>query len=156
MKKIINFLLFALVFCGHASAFELKGINLGDDISSTDLKQCKPVPDADSGIPGYRCDTTFGGTPAVMMLIVTEQKIAAIKIIVEGQIMSPIRDALQEKYGSPSKPNRYIEDYNWSRGEKFLSIKESRMTRGYAVLAIDWVLVNTFNNKTKNKAKNDL
>lgn len=146
----------ALAFCGSATAFEIKGISPGDSIETVDLAACRAVENADSGIPGYRCDTTFGGAKAIMTLVVAEKKIVAIKMAVEGQVMGPIRDALAEKYGQPSKRNRYIEDYDWNSGEKHLSIKESRIARGYSVLSVDFSLFDAVTQQNKEKAKGDL
>jgi hypothetical protein len=146
----------ALFLTNTATAFELKGIASGANLDTVDLKACRAVPDADSGIPGYRCDSTFGGAPANMSLVVADEKIVGVKIIVEGELMLPILEALQEKYGSPRKANRFIEDYTWTAGEKFLSLKESRIGRGYTVLTADLALYRAVINKRKNSVKRDL
>jgi len=146
----------ALVFSGSAAAFELKGISPGAGIDTVDRTACRALKNADSDMPGYSCATTFGGAPAVMELSVADQKIVSIQVSVERQVMGSVLNALEEKYGKSSKPNRYIEDYRWKSGAKRLSIEEDRISSGYIVFAADMSLYLAFTNKKKETAKGDL
>jgi hypothetical protein len=140
----------------HAAPYEIKGIAPGTDVSTVDLKACTAVKNADSGVPGYRCNTTYGGAPAVMTVVVANQKVIAVKVLVEGQVMTPVRDALQEKYGPARQPNRYIESYQWQSGPDYLEIEERRVGGGYSAISINFDLYHAVSDTQKSKAKTDL
>ncbi|MBX3665743.1 MAG: hypothetical protein KF834_08645 [Burkholderiales bacterium] len=88
-----------LFFAGAVHAFEVKGYTPGMDVSMLDLKSCRAIPDADSGIPGYACDTTVGGDPAVARLLVFGGKLIGAVFNLKNAHMRPVLDALTEKYG---------------------------------------------------------
>jgi hypothetical protein len=140
----------------QAYAFEVKGITPGDDLSSVNLKACRPTADADSGVPGYVCDTTFGGAPAKMNLLVAEKKVIGAVIKVEHEVMQPTLKALEEKYGRAARPNQFMERYVWSSGRDYLSIEESALGGGYTVSNVNFALFEAFTNQKAQKAKSDL
>jgi hypothetical protein len=146
--------LFAL--SAHAGAYEIKGIAPGADVSTLDLRACSAVKNADSGIPGYRCNTTYGGAPAVMTVVAANKKVIAVKVLVEGQVMAPVRDALQDKYGPARQPNEYIQSYQWQSGPDYLQIEERSVGGGYSVISLNFDLFHAVSDAQKSKAKTDL
>jgi hypothetical protein len=141
---------------GDTFGFEVKGYSAGADISTIDTSACRSSPSVDSGVPGFVCDTTLAGEKAELRLAVFDGKIVAVIFRVESARMTPTLEALSEKYGRPGKQNRYIEDYNWSKGEVSMSIQESRLTHGYRLLIADLALFRRASAAAAAKAKKDL
>jgi hypothetical protein len=120
----------ALGLSWHAAAFEVKGYTPGMEIDKVDLAGCEPVQNADSGVPGYMCNTTLGGNAAELRIAVFERKVIALVFLVPNARMKPTLDALSEKYGTPNRINRYSEDYYWHRGDLAMSIQQERVRAG--------------------------
>ena len=147
-----------LLLCASASAqtFEIKGYSVGVPISTIDTKGCKSQSNVDSGLPGYICNTTVAGDPAILRITVFEEKIVALLYRVDNAMMGPALDVLSQKYGRPSQRNRYIEDYNWSRGRHFMSIEQNRVNNGYSLILMDFELFEKAKAAAASKAKKDL
>jgi hypothetical protein len=137
-----------------ATAFEVKGYTPGMEISKVDLTGCTKIDNADSGVPGFRCDTTLGGDKAQLRLTVFEGKVVGVIFIVREGRMTPTLDALSQKYGRPSKRNRYSEEYDWTSGDIWMTISEEG--RGYSVLVVDHALSKRERAAAANKAKKDI
>lgn len=137
-------------------AFDVKGISPGADIVSIDRKGCRPVANADSGLPGYECDTTYAGERATMRLIVPDKRVIAVVVRVENGDFLPTLKALEEKYGSAHQPNRFIESYVWRSGPSYLQIEQSRSGQGYSVTTMDFDLYNAITKQKTEKVKGDL
>lgn len=139
-----------------AYGFEIKGISPGDDASSISLKGCRQVANADSGVPGYTCDTTFAGSPAKMTILVAENKVIGILITVDHEVMQPTLQALEEKYGHAARPNQFMQRYVWSSGRDYMTIEERRAGAGYSVSNVNLELFEAFTKQKAQKAKGDL
>jgi hypothetical protein len=146
----------AAVCVAHAYAFEIKGITPGDDVSSLNLKACRSVPNADSGVPGYICETTFAGAPAKMTVLVADKKVIGTIVRVEHEVMQPTLQALEEKYGRPVQPNQFMQKYIWSSGTDYMDIEESAIGGGYSVSNFSTEMFEAFTKKKAQKAKSDL
>lgn len=144
------------IFSSYVFSFEVKGYKLGMDASGLDVKDCSPVKDADSGVPGFRCQTTLGGENAELRLLVFDDRLVGFIFRLKNAHMQPVFDALTEKYGRPAQPNRYMQDYTWSTGGQLLSIKERRIDRGYSVLGLDQPLFENARKANAQKAKSDI
>jgi len=158
-RKLFGISLLAIstcLFVRDGVAFEIKGYSPGADVSTVDTSLCRGGENIDSGIPGFTCDTTLAGEKAELRLAVFDGKLVAIIFRVAGTLMTPTLDALSQKYGTPTKPNRFIEDYSWSRGNEIMSIKESRLTNGYQVLLMDFALFRRARDAAAAKAKKDI
>lgn len=107
-------------------------------------------------MPGYACDTTVGGDPASVRVLVFEGKVVGVIFTTKNAHMKPILDALSEKYGRPTQSNRYIENYNWRNGRLTMSLKEKKLDRGYDILLIDFDLFAAAQKSAKDKAKSDI
>ncbi len=140
----------------YAWSFEVKGYTTGEDLAQIDLKGCEAKDDVDSGVPGYVCMTTLGGEQAVLRIAVFENKVVAVLFSVKNALMTPILDALKEKYGSPYQSNRFIERYTWSKGRVSMSIDQNRVSRGYSLSIVDHGLFAKASAANKEKAKKDL
>lgn len=153
MRKLIAGLL--LLTCLSAHSFEVKGIALSSDISKADLAGCTPTKNADSGMPGYVCKTTYAGAPAEIRIAVFTGKVTVISVFAENALFQPIKEALVQKYGTPSKaPN--IENYTWWRGDSAMSVSERLDPRSYFVYASDVKLLNRFLALRDNPIKGDM
>jgi hypothetical protein len=141
---------------GAASAFEIKGYAPGMDIAAIDTSACRSDANVDSGVPGFRCDTTLAGDKAELRLAVFEAKVIAVIFRVENALMAPTLDALSQKYGRPAKSNQFIEDYHWSKGDVTMGIAERRVTSGYQVMIVDLALFHRASAAAAEKAKKDL
>jgi hypothetical protein len=137
-------------------AFELKGYKPGMKLADIDLNGCQQLANADSGVPGYRCNTTLGGEEAVVRLAIFEEQLVAAIFTVEAGQFGAMLDALSEKYGRPSKRNRFIEDYDWHQGQEYLGIKQNTIKRGYRVLMLNFSLYDRAKAAQKEKAKKDM
>jgi len=64
-----------------------------------------------------------------------DEKLMGVLIIFKGyESFAVIKNAFEEKYGSPYKPNRYMEDYMWNNGNAMLEIQYSnRSNQGTAL-----------------------
>lgn len=144
-----------LLVAAGVSAFDLKGVTPGDPASSVDLKDCRKTADADSGIPGYRCDTTLGGYPARLSIAVVDERVTGLIYRVDEGSMTPLREAFEEKFGRARKPNRYIERYIWGKGELSMTMEETRGGRGFFVLSMHNGLAKVHSDREKAKAKKD-
>ena len=154
--KSVLIIIAALGLSSHAAAFEVKGYTPGMDIAAADLNGCEKVENADSGIPGFSCDTSLGGDPATLRIGVFEDKVVALIFHVPNARMKPTLDALSEKYGRPSQNNRYIEDYNWRRGDLVMGIKEQQIRRGYSLLVMSTSLFKKAQAAAAAKAKKEI
>ena len=145
------------LFAAAADAFEIKGYTPGMSLTSAIIKDCEAIPDADSGVPGYRCQTTLGGDQAVLRLVVFDEQLVAAIWTVENGNFRAMLDALSEKFGHPRQSNRYIEAYNWHEGRQSLTIKQNSVERKrYSVLLVDFNLYDRAKAPQKEKAKKDL
>jgi hypothetical protein len=145
-----------LVSVVSASAFDIKGFKSGMNVADIDTQKCEKVPNADSGIPGYACNTTLGGDQALARLAVFDEKLVAAVFTVNNGQFRPMLDALSEKFGRPSQPNRFLEEYQWAQGREILSLKQNLTKTGYRVLIMDLSLYNQAKDVQKEKAKKDL
>jgi hypothetical protein len=158
MKRIV-LVAVALGFSSTAAAFDVKGYAPGMDAANLDLTACEKVSNADSGVPGFRCDRTLGGDSAELRIGVFDDKVVLLTFIVRNGRMTATRDALIEKFGAPVQPNRYIETYQWSGGGQVMAIKENRQNRpdqGYTVLLYDRMLFDKAKAAAGSKAKKDI
>lgn len=137
-------------------AFDIKGYTVGVEISSVDKAGCRSSANVDSGMPGFVCDTTLAGEKAELKLAVFEGKVAAIVASVKNASMTPVLDALSEKFGRPSQMNRYIEDYHWRNGEQFMFLNKKRLDNGYDVMILDNALLEKQKASRAAKAKKDI
>ncbi len=141
---------------GADVGFEIKGLAPGVDISAIDTSACRAVKDADSGVPGLSCDTTLAGEKAELRLPVHEKKVVALIFRVDNALMTPTLDALTQKYGRPVQPNRYIEAFNWTRGDISMAISKRRVENGYTLVLVDLALFRIARAASADKAKKDL
>lgn len=137
-------------------AFEVKGITPGMPIASVNTESCKKIPNADSGVPGFQCQTSLGGSPGTVNIGVMDDVVVLAVFNIPAAMMTPTRDALAEKYGPPRKPNRYIESYSWDRDQLSMTIKTNRLAGGFDVLLVDWTLFNRAQDAQKNQARGDI
>lgn len=155
MKTIVICAAIMLV-ASPVAAFDVKGISPGADIGSVDRTGCRPVANADSGLPGYECDTTYAGERATMRLVVPDKRVIAIVVHVEnGDFLSTLK-ALEEKFGSARQPNRFMESYVWRSGPSHLQIEQSGTGHGYTVTTMDFDLFGAITKQKTEKAKGDL
>jgi hypothetical protein len=154
--KQLAFAIAAVGLAGPAAAFEVKGYTPGMEISKVDLAACEKIANADSGVPGFRCDTTLGGDKAELRLLVFEGTVVGMVFKVPDGRMTPTLDALSQKYGRPVQPNRNLEEYNWRKGELEMTIKDNRVTRSYQLLLVDFELFRKAQAANADKAKKDI
>lgn len=139
-----------------ADRFDIKGYSAGVAVSSLDLKPCHAEKHVDSGMGGYICDTTIAGEPAKLKLAVFDGVVAAVIANVDKGMMTPIVDALTQKFGPPSKPNRYIEEYTWRRSQQWMIAETNRVSGGYKIMIIDSDQLAKSKASLANKAKGDI
>ena len=155
MKAILAALVLGLMI-DVVGAFELKGISPGMPANELDLAGCVQVENADSGIPGFHCDSTIGGDKAALKIVVFDARVVGAIFNVEVGHMGPVKDALSQKFGTPDRPNRYMEKYLWSRGSLSMRIAERGRNRGYSVTVLDFILYQTAAQANAKKAGKDL
>jgi hypothetical protein len=114
----------SLVCGSHAGAFEVQGYSPGMPVPPHVERECVKVKNVDSGVPGYRCNSTLAGEPAVLKIAVFQDKVAGVIFILENGHIGPMLQILKQRYGSPEQPNRHNADYRWSKGSMFLFIKQ--------------------------------
>ena len=136
-----------LVCASYVSAFDVQGYSPGMPIPPQVERECIKVSNVDSGVPGYRCNSTLGGEPAVLKIAVFQGKVAGVIFILESQHMGSMLKMFREKYGSPTQPNPHNPDYHWSKGQMFLFIKQLHTPTGrrggYRVWGYTVVLVDS-------------
>jgi hypothetical protein len=121
-------------------------------------RECVKMRNVDSGVPGYRCNSSLGGEPAVLKIAVFQEKVAGVIFILENGHIGPMLQSFKERYGSPKQPNRHNADYHWSKGDMWLFIKQLHIGGrrggysdwGYTVVLVD---SNLFNQASKVNAQ---
>lgn len=152
-------LMAALALTGTTSAqpaFDLKGYTTGGDFAAIDTKSCRKTPDVDSGVPGVICESTFGGEKAELRIGHHEGKVVVVIFEVKNAGMRPTLDALTSKYGRPTKPNQFLDDYLWRSGDLMLFLDSKRVSNGYSAMLIDMALFKRATEAQADKAKKDI
>ena len=146
------------IACTSASAFEMKGISIGQEMAACpDPTQDK----ADTAIPGgtvctWTVDTIAGAPVKAAFFTLLDGRVASFYIQLQrsGQYEnSDVRGAMVEKYGTPNADSKpHINLYRWGDRYKMLALDG---WKGH-VVAFDIEAVQRAKRNHAQKSKSDL